>query len=208
MADPVADTVNALIEAVEAIEHELGVTPSSVYSSVRVRLDVLEARINNPLVPSPTVDNPFIIGNSGVTISTGNGEPTANETPGSLYLREDGYTGDGLYAKRVDGNWYRVDTNPFYHTRKALTFPSDANYTISQQDCEGVILEFSGTISSNRDVIVPNLDGFQWTIFNVTTGGFNITVKISGQTGVTIANNKRAIVYCNGSDVVRVTIDV
>lgn len=97
------DTVNALIEAVEAIEHELGITPSSVYADVRVRLDILEARINNPNLPSPTVENPFIIGDSGVTIETGTGEPISSPVTGSLYIRQDGYLDNSLYSYRSDG---------------------------------------------------------------------------------------------------------
>ena len=107
MAD-CSDSINALIEAVEAIERELGVTPSAVYANVRARLDILEARINNPLVPSPTVENPFTIGNSGATISVGDGYPTANSPPGSLYLRTDGYSNQGVYTKGADGFWWSV----------------------------------------------------------------------------------------------------
>jgi hypothetical protein len=102
------DTVNALIDAVEAIERELGLVPSSVYANVRARLDILEARINNPFAPSPDVENPFVIGNSGVTISTGSGAPSGAAQPGSLYLRQDGYVTLALYSFRSDGYWYQV----------------------------------------------------------------------------------------------------
>lgn len=111
--DDKAEAINALIDAVEAIERELGITPSGVYFDVRVRLDILEARINNPLAPAPNVENPFFIGNDGVSISTGDGYPTENRLPGSLYLRKDGYGNEGLYARRPDGYWHQVDTDPW-----------------------------------------------------------------------------------------------
>lgn len=111
--DDKAEAINALIEAVESIEHELGITPSGVYSDVRVRLDILEARINNPFAPGPNVENPFFIGDDGVSISTGDGYPTENRVPGSLYLRKDGYGNEGLYARRPDGYWHQVDTDPW-----------------------------------------------------------------------------------------------
>jgi hypothetical protein len=111
--DDKAEAINALIEAVEAIERELGITPSGVYSDVRVRIDILEARINNPLAPAPNVENPFFIGDDGVSISTGDGYPTENRVPGSLYLRKDGYGNEGLYARRPDGYWHQVDTDPW-----------------------------------------------------------------------------------------------
>lgn len=105
------DVILNLIAQVNEIEEELGLTPQGVYSDVRVRLDILESRINNPFSPSPTVDNPFIIGNDGVTISTGNGAPTQNRIPGSLYLREDGYSDEGVYSFRPDGYWHKVSSS-------------------------------------------------------------------------------------------------
>jgi hypothetical protein len=115
--DDKAIAINALIDAVETIEREMGITPSGVYSDVRVRLDILEARINNPFAPAPNVENPFIIGNDGVTISTGTGYPTENRLPGSLYMRKDGYNNEGLYARRPDMMWHQIDTDPWTANR-------------------------------------------------------------------------------------------
>src|ERR1700722_7410424 len=70
-----AISVNAAIGAIEAIETELGIVPAGAYADVRTRLDILEARINNPFAPSPDVTNPFFIGNTGVTIQAGFGNP-------------------------------------------------------------------------------------------------------------------------------------
>jgi hypothetical protein len=97
---------------VDEIERILGVAPHGIYSDVRVRLDILEARINNPLVPSPNVEDPFIIGDYGVTISSGDGYPTEDRVNGSLYLRRDGYSySPGVYSRR-DGYWVAVDSSP------------------------------------------------------------------------------------------------
>lgn len=117
--DDKAYTINDLIEAVIAIEDELGSLPAGAYASVRTRLDILEARINNPYAPSPNVNNPFYIGGSpvsGVSIQDGYGDPRITlppAIPGSLYLREDGYAIQGLYAFRPDGYWHQIDTDPW-----------------------------------------------------------------------------------------------
>jgi hypothetical protein len=42
----------------------------------------------------------------------------------------------------------------------------------------------------------------QYWLANETLGGFAITVKVAGQTGVTIGSGVRAICYCNGTDLV------
>lgn len=101
------DVINQILEAIQSIQKNLGVVPGGVYADARVRLDILEARINNPLEPYPTVENPFIIGNSGISISTGSGPPTENLLDGSLYLRQDGSPDQGLYARR-NGAWVRI----------------------------------------------------------------------------------------------------
>ena len=101
--------LNALIQAVSDLQTEMGVDPSGVYADIRARLDILEARINNPLVPAPNVEDPFFIGNNGVTISTGIGFPTESRVDGSLYLRRDGYSNEGLYSRR-GGAWVLVSS--------------------------------------------------------------------------------------------------
>jgi hypothetical protein len=111
--DDKAYAINALIAAVEAIETELGIVPAGVYADVRTRLDILEARINNPFAPSPDVTNPFFIGNTGVTIQAGFGNPNIvlpipPASPGSVYLQEDGYSGDNVFSFGIDGYWAQV----------------------------------------------------------------------------------------------------
>lgn len=93
---------------------ELGVSPSGMYADVRARLDVLEARINNPLALTPiSNNNEVFIGVSGVSIRVGSGDPTVDgyaDTNGSLYLRTDGYSTLGMYVRR-DGYWNLINTN-------------------------------------------------------------------------------------------------
>ncbi len=107
-------TCDNLQDQIDTIEAELGLTPQGVYASVRTRLDILEARINNPFSPAPNVNNPFYIGNTGVSIQTGYGDPSITlvpAIPGSLFLREDGSSNNGLYAFRPDGYWSPIDTS-------------------------------------------------------------------------------------------------
>lgn len=63
------------------------------------------------------------------------------------------------------------------------------------------VIEFTGSPTSGHNVTVPAVQK-SYIIFN-NTGG-NIVFKVSGQTGVTIASGKKAIVYNNGTDVIEV----
>jgi hypothetical protein len=65
------------------------------------------------------------------------------------------------------------------------------------------VVELTGALTAARTVEVPAVDK-PYIFFNATTGGFAVTVKVSGQTGVTIANGKKAIVYANSTDVIEV----
>jgi hypothetical protein len=115
-----------------------------------------------------------------------------------------------LYAEGGDGYWVssRGTVQAFTASLSTPNIPSDANYTAVLSDYRARIMEFTSvTLTATRDVIIPNLLGQQWTVFNNTTGAQSIILKVTGQTGVTIASGKRAIVYCNGTDIVRVTPD-
>jgi hypothetical protein len=65
------------------------------------------------------------------------------------------------------------------------------------------VIQLTGALTAARIVEVPAVEK-PYTFFNATTGGFAVTVKVSGQTGVVIANGKKAIVYNNGTDVIEV----
>lgn len=84
---------------------------------------------------------------------------------------------------------------------------ANANQTLSAAEARCQILEATGALTALRDLIVP-LGAQQWTVFANVTGGFGVRVIGASGTGITIADGKRAIVYADGTNVVRVTADV
>jgi hypothetical protein len=83
---------------------------------------------------------------------------------------------------------------------------TDANTMLTAAQVRNKILEFTGTLTAQRNIVVP-LDAEQWTVFNNTTGGFGLQFIGATGTGVVVAAGKRAIVYSDGTNVVRVTPD-
>lgn len=77
------DTVNRLRAAIIAIENELGIKPSGIYSTVRGRLDALENAVNNLQSFSLTGDlggiptHPLVVGLQGNPIA--DQDPTTNQ---------------------------------------------------------------------------------------------------------------------------------
>jgi hypothetical protein len=104
--------------------------------------------------------------------------------------------------------YLEIGTQLTSQTSRAIAGMTDADYTATIQVYGSKIMEFTGTLSAGRNVVIPDTTVRQWTVFNNTTGGFAITVKTSAGTGVAIAATKRAIVYCDGTNIVRVTADV
>jgi hypothetical protein len=83
---------------------------------------------------------------------------------------------------------------------------TDANTTLTAAQARNTILELTGTLTAQRNIVLP-LDAQQWTVFNNTTGGFGLQFIGATGTGVVVAAGKRAIIYSDGTNVVRVTPD-
>ncbi len=74
-------------------------------------------------------------------------------------------------------------------------------YTLSGANLNRIAYSFGGTLTADMVVYIPATFQQYW-LSNATVGGFSITVKVAGQTGVIIGNGVRAICYCNGTDLV------
>lgn len=99
---------------------------------------------------------------------------------------------------------YRLPAADF--TGRLAKAMSDANTTLTQPEARNDILEFTGTLTAARNIVLP-LKPKQWTVFNNTTGGFGLQFIGATGTGITVAAGKRAIVYADGTNIVRVSAD-
>ena len=100
---------------------------------------------------------------------------------------------------------YRLQSVPY--TGRMAKAMSDANTTLTAAEARNQILEFTGTLTAARNIVVP-LAVQQWTVFNGTTGGFGVQFIGATGTGITVAAGKRAIVYSDGTNVVRASADI
>lgn len=99
---------------------------------------------------------------------------------------------------------HRLATPEF--TGRLVKAMTDANTTLTQAEARNQILEFTGTLTAARNIVLP-LGIKQFTVFNNTTGGFGLQFIGAIGTGITVAAAKRAIVYADGTNIVRVTAD-
>lgn len=88
---------------------------------------------------------------------------------------------------------------------------ADANQTITIPNgatgvARNMFIECTGALTAVRQLIVP-ANKKLYFVYNNTTGGFAITVLVSGQTGVSVPNGKKVILVMNssGTDIVDAT---
>jgi len=101
---------------------------------------------------------------------------------------------------------WRAWVQPRDQTSRASVAVTSADVTLTESQARCGYLTTTGVLTGNRSVIVPN--DWQGFVYCNNTGAFTTTVKTSGGAGVVVAQGKRAILFADGTNVVRVTADV
>lgn len=91
----------------------------------------------------------------------------------------------------------------------SVTVTDGADTTLSTNNgsadqSRNMTINLTGTLTAARNVICPAIEKV-YIVRNATTGGFAVTFKVSGQTGVSIPNGSTYILYVNGTDAVLAT---
>ena len=88
---------------------------------------------------------------------------------------------------------------------------ADADQTLTMTPgasatARNMFIECTGTLTAGRSLIVPGTSPSAnkklYYIYNNTSGGYSITVKVSGQTGVAVPAGYKMALVCNGTDIV------
>ena len=83
----------------------------------------------------------------------------------------------------------------------SIDVAGSGNYVLSGSELNRIAYQFTGILTGNRNIIVPNTVQQYW-VANDTTGPYTLTVKTASGTGVAIAQGSRTILYCDGTNVV------
>jgi hypothetical protein len=86
-------------------------------------------------------------------------------------------------------------------TMSSTTITLTLTDTTALQNARALYLNLTGTPGGAATLNVPAVQK-AYIVYNNTTGGFAVTVKVSGQTGVSVPNGKTMVLYDNGTDVV------
>ena len=74
-------------------------------------------------------------------------------------------------------------------------------YALSGSELNRIAYSFTGVLTGNREIIVPDTVQQYW-VTNNTTGAYTLEVKTLSGTGFTVGQSVSAILYCNGTNVV------
>lgn len=119
-----------------------------------------------------------------------------------MSIKVDGTNGVVLTPK-ITGN-----ASALSYGRTSKSVAGGANVSLLAADYQNRVIELTGAITANIEVIFPLTDGAEWVVYNGTSGAFTVTVIGATGTGVVVAQGKRAIVYCDGTNIQRATADV
>ena len=72
--------------------------------------------------------------------------------------------------------------------------------TNAAQNARALCLNITATLTAAGTIEVPAIQK-PYIIINSSVGGFAVTVKVNGQTGVSVPNGKRTVLYNNATDV-------
>jgi len=93
------------------------------------------------------------------------------------------------------------------YVTQTITDGADTTITIPNGAtgvARNMFIECTGTLTAARNLVVPSNKKLYF-IYNNTTGGYAVTVKVSGQTGVSVPNGAKIALVSNGTDVVVAT---
>lgn len=93
------------------------------------------------------------------------------------------------------------------YTTQAITDGADTTITIPNGAtgvARNMVIECTGALTAARNLVVPASTKLYF-IYNNTSGGYAVTVKVSGQTGVSVPNGAKVLLMSNGTDIVSAT---
>lgn len=105
----------------------------------------------------------------------------------------------------IDGDLSLTGLSPFAHKGTLVILLSNTDVVLTAAQFANATFGFTGVLTANVNVIVPD-NVPQINIWdNLTTGAFLVTVKHASSAGVVIPQTTRALAYTNGTTVEGVT---
>ena len=114
--------------------------------------------------------------------------------------------GDSAVVVSDGVQWYTIGLGQqavfaFDYTTIAVT---GGTYTLSGSELNRIAYKFTGTLTSNVNIVVPATVQQYW-VNNGTTGAFTLGVKTSAGSATLVTQGSTAILYCDGTNIISAT---
>ena len=155
-----------------------------------------------------TLPDPTVVGNNWFIYlrNSGSGAITA-DAPGMTLIDGDAFLsfqpGESAIIACDGTGFYTIgfgQSATFAFDYTVIDVSGTGNYTLVGTELNRVSYRFSGTLTGNRNIIVPATVQQYW-VDNQTTGAYTFTIKTPAGLGVSVATGQRAILYSDGTDV-------
>lgn len=114
--------------------------------------------------------------------------------------------GTRVWVNDEDAVWVYNGTDWVLDSRAPMLSKSvagGANVTLTEIESRYPAIDLTGAITANINVIVTTTPKLL-LVKNSTTGAFTVTVKTSAGSGIVVSQGTRALLYCDGTNVVSV----
>lgn len=165
--------------------------------------------LTSPAITSPVLTTPVIAdGHENVTITSAD----QTDSGATVTIPDIGDSADEFVIKDVAQTLTNKTLTAPVITSPDLTFAASsvnfasghADYTLSAAEAKNLFL-VAASADQAANIIAPATANKVFCLVNGS--GQTITILVSGQTGVAVANGKAAFVRCNGTDYARLTGD-
>ena len=114
--------------------------------------------------------------------------------------------GDSAVVVSDGVQWYTIGLGQqavfaFDYTSIAVT---GGTYTLSGSELNRIAYKFTGTLTSNVNIVVPATVQQYW-VNNATTGAFTLGVKTASGAATLVTQGATAILYCDGTNIISAT---
>jgi hypothetical protein len=84
----------------------------------------------------------------------------------------------------------------------SIDVSGSGTYTLTGSELNRVSYDFTGVLTGNRIVVVPDTIQQYWVV-NSTTGAYSLTIKTAAVAGVSVPQNTSSILFSNGTQVIQ-----
>lgn len=147
-------------------------------------------------------DNWFIgvrnAGSGSITIQTTGVDKIDHQTTITLS------PGESLFVFCTGATFFTVGygrSTQFQFTKLVKDVSAGGSFTLTSGEAANKLFQFTGVPASNVTINVPAIVSVYY-VHNLYTGSASLTVKTSGGSGETLSSNERAILFCDGTNVV------